>query len=49
MNEIKHKLGVKGVRRISESTTVVEFEDGGAMPLTPFAVRMWDLLEELTQ
>jgi hypothetical protein len=42
--DIKKFLGIKGIRRISEHTKVVETETGGVYPATSIVLKMWELL-----
>ena len=42
-----NSLGIEGIRKVSDSTTVVE-SNGYAWPATPLEIRMWKLLQQLT-
>lgn len=42
--DLKEYLGIKGIRKISEHTTVVETKNGGAYPAQDIVVKMWELL-----
>lgn len=44
--DIINTLGVDGLRKVSDSTTVVEAH-GYAWPATPLEIRMWKLLQQL--
>ena len=45
--DVMNTLGIDGIRKVSDSTTVVE-SHGCAWPATPLEIRMWHLLQKLT-
>lgn len=42
--EIQEITGVKAIRKLSETTTVIEMMHGGIRPATPAEIAMWSLL-----
>ena len=42
MSKIAEQLGIKGIRQVSESTTVVDSLTGSCRPATSLEMKMWD-------
>jgi hypothetical protein len=45
--EIKSRLGISRVNRISDNTVVIETSNGGCAPATPMELHMWELFQRL--
>lgn len=44
LRQLQELTGVKGIRKVSEHTVVVEFMNGTVRPATPLEVQLWHLL-----
>lgn len=47
LKDIRAITGISDVRKLSETTTVVEFPSGHCRPATEAEIRMWQALTEL--
>jgi hypothetical protein len=48
MLDILSELGIQGLRKVSDSTTVVELKNGYCYPATQMEERMWNLLRRIS-
>jgi len=44
VQELAELLGIKGIRRVSEHTVVIEHKKGGAEPAPRLVQKMWEIL-----
>lgn len=47
IDELRQAAGIRAVRELSPTTTVVEYANGHCSPATHLEIRLWKLLLEL--
>jgi hypothetical protein len=48
MQDITAQLGIARLRKVSETTTVIEMTNGYVKPATQLEIRMWELLRRVS-
>lgn len=44
---IKQELGIEGIRKVSEHTVTVVFNNGHVSPASALEIRMWNMIKKL--